>query len=267
MSKSKDVFKFDPKKLQEEQDKFINTKDIFIDDLYQRELQPARVRKMAGEFDYHKVNPLQVSFRDGKYWCYNGMHTMELLKYMNGGKDLDVKCRVVYGLTWLDEVELFLAQSGKYARAVAMNDKFRTKFNSGDKDVVKMVRLAEKCGILVDFKPAKTDCKIVALSTLYRIFTNMEEQEYIDFLTLIMKTWHGSKDSLSTEMLRGMYVFFKTYNGRFDKKCFINRVGRYSPASLIREGKASFAPGDIKFARQILSAYNYNARNRLPDEL
>ena len=248
------------------ENKKINTKYLFVDPLYQREIDTRRVNKIVKEFNPNLVNPIKVSFRDGKYWIIDGHHTMMALIANNGGKDLVVECIVFYGMTWLDEVNYFLAQRG-ISRDVNINDRLRAMKNAGDPDVSNMVKLAEKCGFIIDFKGSKGPNKIVALSTLTKVYADMEPDEYVDYLGLLKKTWGGSPDSLSREILQGFYIFYKTYAGKFNSKSFVTRLKKVAPYDIIRDGRSSLSPGATKYARQILGRYNYNARDRLPDLL
>lgn len=247
--------------------KQINTKMLDVDHTYQREVDMTRVRAIVRDFSPCLIHPVKVSKRDGKYYIFDGQHTAEALKMKNNGRDLQIWCQVFYGLTWMDEVTLFLAQNGN-SRAVKMNDKFRAQFNAGDADVVKMVRTAESLDIIIDFKGSKAYNKIVALTTLARIFKNTTEEEYIRILKLIRDTWGGVPESYSAEILKGVYIFMKAYGDDFKDSNFIKRLSGISPTVIIREAKASAAPGDSKYARQILAAYNQNTRSgRLPDKL
>lgn len=247
--------------------KKINTKYLFVDDLYQRHLDTHRVAKIVDEFDPNLVNPIKVSYRDGKYWVIDGHHTMAALIAKNNGNDLLADCIVFYGMTWLDEVNMFLAQNGKYARTVNINDRLRAMNNAGDPAVSKMVKLTEKAGFVISFNGHKGSNRIVALSTLCKAYANLTEDEYADYLALLKKTWGGEQDSLSREILQGMYVFFKTYNGKFSTKNFVNRLHKVAPCAIIRDGRVSSAPGASKYARQILGYYNRGSKDRLPDLL
>lgn len=246
--------------------KKINTKFLCVDPLIQRDVKPQWVNRIVRNYDPRLVNPIKVSYRDGKYYIFDGHHTAEAIKKKNKGQDCLVECKVFYGLTWLDECDLFLRQTGD-SHAVDIKDKLRTRLNSGDPDVVNMVKLTENAGFTVDFKGSKGDNKIVALSTLVRIYKSLTPEEYSEYLSLIKKTWGGASDSLSQEILQGVFVFFKTYHGQFKPQNFINRLKKVAPYSIIRDGRASSSPGNTKFARQILGRYNYNARDRLPDLL
>ena len=197
---------------------------------------------------------------------FRSQHTAELLKLMNSGKDCLVWCIVYYGLTWLDECELFLLQRG-IARNVGMNDKFRARKNRGDRDVVDMCNIAEALGIRIDFTGSKGNNKICALSTLNRIYNALGPDDYRDLLSIIKDSWEGDEASFSNEILRGMYVFYATYKGQFSRKKLVSQLSKISPAVIIREGRVSSAPGDSKYARQMLAAYNRKSQNRLPDLL
>lgn len=247
--------------------KKLNTKFLFVDELYQRSLDTRRVNKIVKEFDQNLVNPVKVSFRDGKYWVIDGHHTMAAQIVKNGNKDLLIDCKVFYGMTWLDEVNYFLSQNGNLARTVNINDKLRAMKNAGDPDVTNMVKLAERAGFIIDFKGSKGQNKIIALSTLSKAYSGLTPDEYFDYLCILKRTWGGAPDSLSREILQGFFIFYKTYKGKFNAKNFVNRLKKVAPYELIRDGHASSAPGASKYARQILGRYNYNARDRLPDLL
>ena len=246
--------------------KDINTKLLCVDPLYQRKVDMRRVAQMNKDFRPEIVDPIKVSFREGKYWIFDGQHTAELLKLRNRGNDLPVECKVFYGLTWLDECELFLLQRG-ISRAVGVEDKYKARFNRGDKDVVAIVNIAQDLGIRVDFTKTKGNNRICALTTLDRIFTGLGDDDYREMLSIIRDAWDGDATSFSAEILKGMYIFFKTYKGQFNKKRLISQLHSVSPTVIIREGKASTSPGFSKYARQILNAYNFRTKIRLPDLL
>ena len=79
----------------------MNSKDLFCRELpinsaelkiprttYQRELNEDRVRRIAAEFDERIANEPKVSCRDGRYYVFDGQHTIAARKLLNGGRDL-----------------------------------------------------------------------------------------------------------------------------------------------------------------------------------
>lgn len=247
--------------------KKINTKFLFVDYRYQRPVEPARVANIVKNFKSYIVREIRVSYRDGKYWIVDGHHTVEALIARNNGEDLMVNCIVFYGMTWLDEVEMFLDQAGD-SRDVNIKDTLRAKRNSGDPDVTQMCKIAESVGFVIDLeKPRKGNDRILALTTLQKAYLGMTPEEFSNYLTLLKSTWGGASDSLCREMLQGMFIFYKTYKGMFKTAQFVKRLKKVSPTAIVRDGKVSASPGASKYARQILGYYNHHAKDRLPDLL
>lgn len=97
--------------------KQLNSRDIELDPTYQRDTQAREVNDILRNFDNRVVNVVKVSYRDGHYYCFDGGHTIAALKAKNGNRDLMVDCKVFYGLTQLDEKELFKKQTGNARNA------------------------------------------------------------------------------------------------------------------------------------------------------
>ena len=256
--------------------KKINTKDLFVDDFYQRDIDPKRISRMVKNYDPCLVNVIKVSFRDSKYWIFDGQHTTILEKTVRGnGGDVFVECKVFYGLTRADETELFIAQNGD-AVPPKQAQKLKGLYNSGDADVVGMVNDTAKAGVIIDpkFTPSIGKSKIIAYSTIKRIYMRFKQENkinnYIDMLHVINTAWNGSSDGFVREILNGMAKFFKVYAGKFKLCDLIKSLQKVSPVSIVREGK-SFITGsttDAGYARVILQVYNKNrTTNRLEDNL
>ena len=62
----------------------INSSQLIIPrETYQRELNPERVRKIVKEFDERVANEPKVSCRNGKYYVFDGQHTIAARKILN----------------------------------------------------------------------------------------------------------------------------------------------------------------------------------------
>lgn len=247
--------------------KHVDTRDIYVDRLYQRDLNDKRVAQIQKEFNPYIVNAPKVSFRDGKFFVFDGQHTVAVLKARNNGKDLMVECKCFYGLTRIDEADLFVLQNG-ISRNVHTFAKFRAMFNSGDKDVVGMNNACESVGITLGFDGSKARNKIVALSSLFKCYINMGEEDFKKMLNIIKLSWNGSVDSWCAEIINGMCIFCMTYKDQFNKRNLVDRLSRRSPIEIVRDGKVSNLGGNKRFARMILGVYNDNTKSgRLPDLL
>ena len=178
-----------------------------------------------------------------------------------------VDCKVYEGLTQEDEARLFAEQNG-ISRAVESIAKFKALYAAGNVDVVEMVRLVERSGFYMDFSKSKTINRITAVAKTYKVFKAVSSSDFIEILSLIKESWEGIPESLNTEIIGGMYLFYKTYKGEYKRKTLVTQLSKVSPAIIIREGKAFSNGGDARFARQILNIYNKNLRtNRLDDKI
>lgn len=245
----------------------VNTKEINVDPLYQRDLSKSKVTKIVKKFNPYLVNACKLSFRDGKFWVFDGQHTIAAIKAKNNGNDLMVDCKVFYGLTRIDEMELFIEQNGESTN-VRTNERLRALFNNGDKDVVGMVRSCEKVGVKVDFMKGQAHNRINALSTLMKSYKSMTEKQFMNMLLTIKEAWGGVPESFSAEILNGMTRFYIAYDGEFNKNRLKKVLAKTSPVAIIRDGKVSATGGNAKYARVILGIYNrHTSIGKLEDKL
>lgn len=244
---------------------YIRPSDIAVDTLYQRVLDENRVNRIVKRFNINLVNPPKVSFRDGKYWVFDGQHTLAAWKVVN--KDKPIECRVFLGMTWLEEMELFVAQNGD-DKDPTTNDKLRALYNGGDPDVKDMVKAAKMAGVTVDFVQSKLVGRCRATSSLFKAYKALNRLEFVDMLTAIMEAWPDDPDALANQIILGMTRFYLTYSGKFNRKLLTKSLSRVSPNTIIRDGKGYGGSKDVTYARLILRLYNKNrSKNCLEDEI
>lgn len=245
----------------------IHSSVILSDPSYQRPLDMARVQKIVAHFREDLLNPVKVSRRDGKYYVFDGQHTLAALKARNNGCDLTVDCKVYKGLTREREAELFSLQNG-ISRSVQTICKLKALYTAGDPDVKEFYDFTNYSGVRMDFTKGKAAGKIIAVAKAYKIYNEVPSKDYTEILMLIRETWDGVPDSFSTEILGGVALFYKLYKHEFNHRTFVNQLSKISPKIIIREGRAlSDKKSDAKFAKQILDFYNYKLRsNRLENK-
>lgn len=244
----------------------VDSSRIFSDPAYQRPVDYKRVKLIADKFNPDLVNPIKVSERGGKYYVFDGQHTLAALKMRNGNENLPVDCKIYKGLSQADEAQLFSEQNG-ISRVVESSAKMKALYIAGDVEIIEMHDAINSAGIKFDFTKNKTDFKIIACSTIFRIFKKTTASEFQEILSLIRESWCGQQDSFNKEILGGMYLFCKTYKGRYDKNKAISQFRKISPQKIIREGKLFRDGGDFRFARQLVIAYNNKNRSKKLDEL
>lgn len=237
----------------------VNSKEIQSDQEYQRAVDMKRVNSIVSQFNPDLVNPAKVSFRDGKYYVFDGQHTIAALRLRNGNKDLLVDCKVYQGLSQQQEAELFAKQNG-ISKAVQSIAKFKALYTSGDVDICDFHKLTNSSGIRMDFTTGTAENKISACSKAYNIYKKLLPSDYFTVLNMIKDTWNGIKESLTTEILGGVFVFYKTYKTEFSYKTFVSQLSKISPLVIVRDGKVFTTGGDERYAKQILIAYNKKLR-------
>ena len=124
----------------------LNSRNLIVPrEAYQRELNLARVRKIAAEFDEHIANEPKVSCRNGRYYVFDGQHTIEARKQRNHGQDLPILCKVYYGLTESDEAMLFAQQTG-FSSILTAGARIRALIYAGDPKAISFQKITESVG-------------------------------------------------------------------------------------------------------------------------
>ena len=235
--------------------KELSTKEITVDKSYQRRLDNTKVQNILKNFDERLLNPPKVSRRNGKYYVFDGQHTLAALKRKNNGQDCMVKCKVYYGLTQLDEIGLFVRQNGE-SSPVSTAEKFRALQTAGDPKILKLVRACEYAGVICDFTSSRARNKCVCYRTLYKYFKLLDSTCFVGMMSSIREIWDGNADSFSNEIVSGFGEFFLMYGSKLDRSRLIRKLKGISFTEIIREGKIGNAPGGKKYARIILRQYN-----------
>ena len=240
----------------------LSTKNLTSGAEYQRPIDPLRVQKIISNFNIHKVNPIKVSFRDNKYWVFDGQHTLTSLKAINKGEDSMVWCEVHYGLTYEDEAKLFAEQ---YDGSTKVDIAYQMKalFEAGNEEIKKLVEIADSIGLKFSFDKYKDKNKIIALKKVRDAYRKLGENGLRRILYLVKQVWDGDSTSLDNNILGGMSLFYQTYKDQFDEELFIKQLSKVLPIDIKRRGKSdSSCKGDLRFAKQILEVYNISLRQK-----
>lgn len=249
----------------------LNTKDIEIDELGQRDVNRRRAQfnKIMRTFDPNLVQPISVALIDGKYYCFDGQMTMKVLKARNAGRDLCVKCRVYNGMTKMDAANMFINQRGTTSR-VTLTDKIRVLGNYGDKQALDFQRITENNGLEISWTGNKAKNAVVAVSTLWNEFIAFNDNDlYGSYIRVIKQSWKGDPAGSSAQILKGLGLFMRTYKEQFKEEVLIEKLQKKNPIDIVRDAQVDRSSGARKYAVQILLTYNFGQReaNRLPNLL
>lgn len=225
---------------------------------FQGEPNQTRVEQIATNFSWSKFQPLDVSFREGKYNVIDGQHRLYSAKkkFTDSDKIISLPCLVRYGLSEADEMELFVELASD-RRKVKRMEIYKALYGAKNRLIVDMIDTINSVGLVFDFKEAKGKNRITAIETINRIYTELGKDDFSKYLKLIKDTWGGDPVSLQRFMLYGIFEVFKNFRFDYNEKIFIKKLSQSSPIDIQREGKSDLvARGYTGYTKAIVNRYN-----------
>ena len=108
----------------------------------------------------------KVSFRDGRYYVFDGQNTVEARRACNGGKDLPIRCKVFLGLSKEDEATLFALQTG-ISTCLTAGERLRANLVARNPDAIHFVRATVDTGVEFAYDGNRASWKIYRIETAY----------------------------------------------------------------------------------------------------
>lgn len=224
---------------------------------YQREIKNERVKRIVKDFDERIANEPKVSYRDGKYFVFDGQHTIDARKVMNGGEDLPVLCKVYMGMDEKEEAMLFSKQTGESAR-LTPGIRVRAQVFAEDGNSVAFLNANADLGIELDYDQERGYMRIGCIKTALDAYQKFGEERYMEAMKIIIAAWGGEPDSFRAENIIGITRFVDRYHGSYIPHRLIDRLSKVDPLTIPREGRAVGVnlAGYKKFLYQVWSIYN-----------
>ena len=231
---------------------------LVTDTSYQRPVEAARVEKIVENFDPRVVNTLKVSSRDGRFYVFDGAHTLMALKKINGDTPFPVDCKVFSGLTYEDEAYLFALQNGE-SKDVAFGVRLRAMLVSKSPEAEDFRGHTTSAGLALTDRPGSASKNtIAALAKAYKLYKDRGAEEYERILKLIVDTWDGVAWSLTSYVLGGVGVFLQEYGDMINRDRFIKRLRGMVYEDLRDEAKRQRrSSSDVAHALALVKAYNH----------
>lgn len=229
---------------------------------FQNVFDNERVQLMVDTFTEMLLQPLDVSFRNGQYNVVDGKHRLLTIKEVEKitGKKIPVPCLVRYGLTEQEECDLFVKLAENRRRVKAM-EIYHAAYEAGNTFTVSFVDTIRKVGFIFDFIDTAMNGRIHMTATPHRIFKELGNNGFEDFLTLLYKTWNGNKDFLGRDFMNGMYEFYKEYKNDINEKKFMERLSILTKDEVDSAISKSNRKDKAKIvAVKIFQKYNKNKR-------
>ena len=227
------------------------------DTSYQRRIDAELVDKIVANFDPRVANTLKVSYRDGRFFVFDGAHTLLAHKRVHGDAPFMVDCKVYFGLTYEDEAYLFALQTG-VSKDVAFGVRLRAMLISKSAEAEDFRTHTANAGLtLVDGSGSASRNTIAALAKAYKLYTDRGAEEYERILRLIVETWDGAAWSLTSYVMGGVGAFLREYGETVIRDRFVKRLRGASYDDLRDEARRQQrSSSDIAHALAIVKAYN-----------
>lgn len=235
----------------------IPIKNLVSNQEYQRTLSQSHIQRTAANFDLYQINPVKVSRRDGVNFVINGQHTIEIVAAVSGSRDTPVWCMVYDDLEYEQEADVFANQQ-TYVKKLLPYEIFMANIEAGNDDQLIIKALVESFDLRIsgNARPG-TICCIATLEELYHKHGYDVLQRA---LRLAVVTWEGEKESLSSNILKGITHLICAFGDELKDETFREKVGRSSAREISRMARERKA-GSIGYAEAMLVLYNRKAGN------
>ena len=233
-----------------------------IDHGYQRHLDMGWVKAIVGGFKPELVEVIQVSYRDGHYWVFDGQHTLTAIKEKFNDINYPVVCKVYHGLSREEESRLFYEfNTAKKKMSSAAMLKSQAIF--GDEEVKGFLQHTKDAGFIID--PSKrVNCRygIQAVKKAQTLFTRLGPDMYDRMLSLIKRTWCGEQWSVTQNMLSGVGTLLQTFGEKINDDKFIDQLKNVSENQIIKgAGRYTEESVPVAYACSLVDFYNKGLRS------
>lgn len=215
---------------------------------YQRLLRMGKVARIAANFSEYIANEPKVSYRDGRFYVFDGQNTVEARRTCNGGKDVTIRCKVFYGLTKEDEATLFAIQTGN-ATCLTAGERLRANLVAENPDALYFVGITSNAGVEFAYDGIRAPWKIYCIGTAYELYKQYGCERYVEMLRIINEAWKGNVDAYLAGVIRGVARFISVYEGEYSRERLVQQLAQKDTGSSAN-----------RHMRQILRIYNGASR-------
>ena len=226
---------------------------------YQRKLSQRHINRTVANFDLRQINPVKVSRRDGKNYVMNGQHTIEIIAAASDSRETPVWCMVFDDMNYIEEAEVF-AEQQKYTKQLSSLEIFLANIEADSDTHIVIKTIVEQCGLRL--AKAKSNGGICAVSALREIYDKGGYEGLDRTIKLIVKTWEGEANSLTSNMLRGVSLIVATFSDSLRDDLFAERIGSVSAREIARTAKER-GGGAVGYAETMLLLYNKKTKSTL----
>ena len=230
---------------------------------YQRKLDMHKVDRIVASFNERIANEPKLSYRSGKYYVFDGQHTIAARKIMNQGQDIDIVCKVFYDLTQEEEAKLFAAQTGVSSKPTS-GVTLKAKMIGNDDEALRFIEATEVAGIHPSFGDVRGNYRLRCINTAIKEFRQIGAKQYTEAMKIIATAWSGKPSSLIAEVVSAVCGFAHIYYGEYDRANLIRKLSYVDPYEIVRAVRNAEDDGGLKNGlKLILDIYNNGMTKKL----
>ena len=236
---------------------------------YQRPISPSMVRNITKNFNWNLVNPIKVSHRSGKYYVWDGQHTLTSIITLFGEEAVVPVC-IYEGLSYQDEAYL-AAIADENKKKMKEVEKDNALFESKDEEIESFVSICEGIGWNVAFNTGVTGKKYYVQNPSW-VFRSIYKKHGIrftsDFLNIFSEAFGGDPDYMRSPMMRGILNFMEHYEDQYDYNTLVKAVSGIEVSILKDNAHGDHVrSGNDRFGNYIYLKYDKKAsgKKKLPN--
>lgn len=188
-----------------------------VNPLAQRDLNQARVSRLAAVFDIEQMGNPVVSHRGEWYYLVDGQHRIAALKlWLGDWENQQVQCWCYEGLTEAQEAEQFLKQNDTLT--VNAFAKFKVAVQAGRDAEADVDRIVRALGLRITRGPGG----ISAVATLRRVYVRGGPSVLSKTLRIIRDAYGDA--GLDGAVIDGIGLLCQRYDGQLSKHRAVERL-------------------------------------------
>lgn len=198
--------------------RWVPIRDMRVSALGQRELNTARVNRIAADFNPEQLSTPTVSYRGAHFYIIDGQHRVEAMKVV-GWEDQAIQCWAYTNLTESDEAEMFLRLND--ILTVNAYAKYKIGVQAGRAEETDIERILHDLGLMVT-QASTAEGAIQAVGTLRRVY-HREGPEVLSRSLSIIRDAYGTP-GLQAAVIDGVGYVCGRYNGDINVETTVARL-------------------------------------------
>lgn len=222
---------------------------------YQRPINMNYVKEKIAEFDPNKVEPVHVSYRDGKYYVMDGQHTILILEGVNGNKPIDINCIVHKGMTYADESDWTVEQYEKKHKHT-YNEMAVAKYEAGRKLTCEIASKVKNVGGRLPYdKSAKTGIRIGAVKKVTNLYQKDSDHTILAIKCLV-NAYKSRENTIPADIIAGTMEFLRLYDNQVLTSRLVEALSKFTPQILTNTAKNLKMTYPINWTETLRDKYN-----------